>query len=188
MNPILPLEHCVPDGEPRVMPDGRLYLYGSYDICGDDTYCSREYHAFSTDNLVDWTHHGRSFHRDDSHCDIWARLYAPDCIHRDGKYCLTYCGSGAHEGIAVADTPYGPFKGGFAVDGADKDAIDPTILLDDDGQERSTTRGPSNCTLTVPVADTLLPGHDRLTGHAGALPVFPGHGLVPPDGCGVVLV
>lgn len=34
MNPILPLEHFVPDGEAREMPDGRLYLYGSYDLSG----------------------------------------------------------------------------------------------------------------------------------------------------------
>jgi predicted GH43/DUF377 family glycosyl hydrolase len=134
MNPILPLEHCVPDGEPRVMPDGRLYLYGSYDICGDDFYCSQEYHSFSSDDLVNWTHHGMSFRREDSHCDEWSRLYAPDCMHRDGTYYLTYCGPGGAEGIATADTPYGPFRNGFPVEGADGDAIDPTILLDGDGQ------------------------------------------------------
>ena len=30
-NPILPLEHHVPDSEAHVMPDGKLYIYGSYD-------------------------------------------------------------------------------------------------------------------------------------------------------------
>lgn len=133
MNPILPLEHCVPDAEPHVMPDGRLYLYGSYDICGDDFYCSQKYHAFSSDNLVDWVHHGCSFRLEDSHCDRWSRLYAPDCMYKDGRYYLTYCASSKAEGIAVADTPYGPFKNGYPVEGADGDAIDPTILLDDDG-------------------------------------------------------
>lgn len=134
MNPILPLDQCVPDAEPHVMPDGRVYLYGSYDICGYDCYCSQEYHAFSSDNLIDWVHHGKSFSIEDSHCDKWSRLYAPDCMHKDGRYYLMYCASNNGEGIAVSDKPYGPFKGAFAVEGADGDAIDPTILLDDDGE------------------------------------------------------
>ena len=30
-NPVLPPEHHIPDGEAHVMPDGKLYVYGSYD-------------------------------------------------------------------------------------------------------------------------------------------------------------
>ena len=30
-NPILPPDIHIPDGEGHVMPDGRLYIYGSYD-------------------------------------------------------------------------------------------------------------------------------------------------------------
>lgn len=40
MNPLLPLEYFV--------PDGRLYLYGSYDICGKEECCSDMLHVFST--------------------------------------------------------------------------------------------------------------------------------------------
>ena len=29
-NPILPLEFHIPDSEAHVMPDGKLYLYGSF--------------------------------------------------------------------------------------------------------------------------------------------------------------
>lgn len=32
------------------MPDGRLYVYGSWDISGSKEYCSTELHCFSTDN------------------------------------------------------------------------------------------------------------------------------------------
>ena len=46
MNPILPETCFVPDAEARVMPDGRLYIYGSWDVSGSDDYCSRELHCF----------------------------------------------------------------------------------------------------------------------------------------------
>lgn len=133
MNPILPLEHFVPDGEPRVMPDGRLHLYGSYDISGDHFYCSREYHSFSTGDMRHWEHHGRSFTVADSHLSPDLRLYAPDCVHKDGRYILCYCGQENTEGIAVSDSPTGPFGDAHPVAGADGDAIDPAILIDDDG-------------------------------------------------------
>jgi hypothetical protein len=42
------------------MPDGRLYVYGSYDQ-HDDVWCSNEYRVVSTGNLRDWTVHGTSF-------------------------------------------------------------------------------------------------------------------------------
>ena len=50
MNPTLPKKCFVPDGEGRVMPDGRLYVYGSWDISGSKEYCTTELHCFSTDN------------------------------------------------------------------------------------------------------------------------------------------
>ncbi len=55
-NPILPLEHHVPDAEAHVMPDGKLYLYGSYDD-REDVYCSEEYHVVSTPNMERWRVH-----------------------------------------------------------------------------------------------------------------------------------
>ena len=65
MNPALPKKCFVPDGEGRVMPDGRLYVYGSWDISGSKEYCSTELHCFSTDNLIDWVDHGVIFRNDD---------------------------------------------------------------------------------------------------------------------------
>ena len=52
-NPVLPLACHVPDGEAHVMPDGKLYLYGSYDL-HSDVYCSEEYHVVSTPDLKHW--------------------------------------------------------------------------------------------------------------------------------------
>lgn len=55
-NPILPLQHHVPDSEAHVMPDGKLYIYGSYDD-RDDVYCSDKYHVVSTPDMKHWTVH-----------------------------------------------------------------------------------------------------------------------------------
>lgn len=135
MNPVLPREHFVPDGEARVMPDGRLYVYGSYDISGRNAYCSDVLHVFSTDDLIHWTDHGVCFRTSDvpwveENCE----LYAPDCIHRNGRYYLYFCLSNQAEGVAVADHPWGPFVDPKPIVGADGDGIDPAVFVDDDGQ------------------------------------------------------
>lgn len=59
-NPVLPVNLHIPDPEAHVMPDGRVYVYGSWDQ-EENVYCSREYRVFSSDNMVDWTDHGISF-------------------------------------------------------------------------------------------------------------------------------
>lgn len=59
-NPVLPLKYHVPDSEGHVMPDGRLYIYGSYDD-REDIYCSEKYHVVSTPDLEHWTVHEEAF-------------------------------------------------------------------------------------------------------------------------------
>ena len=135
MNPVLPRNHFVPDGEAHEMPDGRLYVYGSYDVSGAKRYCSDVLHVFSTDDMVHWTDHGVSFCCSDI---PWAEdgcsLFAPDCIHRDGKYYLYFCLSNNAEGVAVADQPWGPFTDPQPIAPANGDSIDPAIFVDDDDQ------------------------------------------------------
>ncbi len=58
-NPILPLEYHIPDSEAHVMPDGKLYVYGSYDD-REDVYCSEKYHVVSTPDMEHWTIHDES--------------------------------------------------------------------------------------------------------------------------------
>lgn len=55
-NPVLPLDIHVPDCEARVMPDGKLYIYGSFDN-REDVFCSEEYHVISTPDMKEWTVH-----------------------------------------------------------------------------------------------------------------------------------
>lgn len=57
-------------------------------------------------------------------------LYAPDCACKDGKYYLYFCMSDYSEGVAVSDSPEGPFKNPVQLPAG---GIDPAIFIDDDG-------------------------------------------------------
>lgn len=173
-NPILPLKYHVPDSEAHVMPDGKLYIYGSFDN-RDDVYCSEEYHVVSTADMENWTIYDKSMDGNDvpwfrdpdapKYPGIdWSKptpfiqkmlaamkengddmmenfeqedenppalLFAPDCIYKDGKYYLYFCMKDDSEGVAVSDSPMGPFENPvrFPIGG-----IDPAIFIDDDGQ------------------------------------------------------
>ena len=57
-------------------------------------------------------------------------LYAPDCAYKDGKYYLYFCMSDYSEGVAVSDTPEGPFENPVRLPCG---GIDPAVFIDDDG-------------------------------------------------------
>jgi len=114
-----------------------MYLYGSYDISGRTSYCSWEYRVFSSADLIDWKDHGESFRSTDPDSDVpWssAPLFAPDCIFYNGVYYLFFCSADRSEGIAKSLSPTGRFTNAAPVEGANGDAIDPAVLVDDDGQ------------------------------------------------------
>ncbi len=116
------------------MPDGRIYLYGSFDISGETFYCSPKFHVFSSGDLVNWTDHGQSFSVKEGHSRETKRLFAPDCIEHGGRFYQFYCGDDWSEGVAVSGYPSGPFSEASPLAGADKDGIDPAVLKDDDGR------------------------------------------------------
>lgn len=49
----------MPDSEGHVMPDGKLYVYGSFDD-REDVYCSEKYHVVSTTDMEHWIIHEES--------------------------------------------------------------------------------------------------------------------------------
>jgi glycosyl hydrolase family 43 len=72
--------------------------------------------AFSSPDLVNWTRHPRII---DTAAVTWARraMWAPSVIAKDGKYFLFFSANDIQNdeqiggiGVAVADTPSGPFK------------------------------------------------------------------------------
>ncbi len=132
-NPILPEHIFVPDVEAHVWEDGRIYLYGSFDIKGNSSFCSDVHHVYSSDDMVHWVDHGVVFSLADS---TWAQdcgaLYAPDCAYRDGWYYLYYCVPDGRCGVAKSQSPTGPFTDVGQIEGVW--GIDPAVLIDDDGQ------------------------------------------------------
>lgn len=58
-------------------------------------------------------------------------LYAPDCMEKNGKYYLYFCMSDYSEGVAVSDSPTGPFREPRQMACA---GIDPAVFTDDDGK------------------------------------------------------
>ena len=134
MNPILPIHHFVPDVEARQWDDERMYLYGSYDISGRTSYCSWEYRVFSSADLIHWQNHGESFRTAPPNPSLdWVDtpLYAPDCVYHNGRYYLFFCTADNREGVAESLSPTGPFTNPVPIEGADGDAIDPAVLVDD---------------------------------------------------------
>lgn len=144
-NPLLPSDAHYADGEARVGTDGRLYVYGSRDT-DESRYCSDEYRVISTSDMREWTVHDLAFSTDRV---SWAgatvagfelaphatptppMLYAPDAIERGGRHYLYFCLSDESEGVAVSDSPTGPFHDARRLPAA---GIDPAVLLDDDGR------------------------------------------------------
>lgn len=120
-NPFLPLYECIPDGEPHVFGD-RVYLYGSHDKLGGETFCMLDYTVYSApvDDLTDWRCEG-VIYRAEQDPDYAKRkyMYAPDVVQgNDGRYYLYYCmsgdfGVGGYHGpisVAVCDTPAGQYE------------------------------------------------------------------------------
>ena len=120
-NPFLPLGECIPDGEPHVFGD-RVYLYGSHDKEGGETFCMLDYTVYSApmDDLSDWRKEG-VIYRADQDPDYANRkfMYAPDVVQgNDGRYYLYYCMSGDYGvggyfgpiSVAVCDTPAGKYE------------------------------------------------------------------------------
>lgn len=137
-NPIVSPGVYIADPSARVWKDGRIYIYGSRDE-SPEYYCSRSYHVLSSDDMLNWTLHENSFasagpNDEVPYSDV--PLYAPDCQYHDGKYYLYYCQPIAVQtgGVAISDSPTGPFRGGTSIDLGDKAQIDPNVFIDDDGQ------------------------------------------------------
>ena len=148
-NPYLPLNEYVPDGEPRVFGN-RVYIYGSHDSAHASVYCPGHYVTWSAsvEDLTDWRYEGVIYKRnqDPSNADDTLQLWAPDATQGpDGRYYIYYCFNFRQEiGVAVADTPIGPFEFYGHVkypnnkyDGKILDEgmpFDPAVLCDEDGR------------------------------------------------------
>ena len=131
---------CTSDPAPMVWND-RLYVYTGHDEDGADFFWMQEWRIYSTDDMVNWTDHGSPLALEDF---TWAddRAWASQCVERDGKFYWYICAhskisNGMAIGVAVGDSPTGPFRDALGkplFENGSWDHIDPTVLIDDDGQ------------------------------------------------------
>jgi arabinoxylan arabinofuranohydrolase len=147
-NPVVQTMYTA-DPAPIVIGD-TLFLYVGHDE--DDApakgYLMREYRLFTTTDMVNWTDRGAPLKMSQI---SWSTndASAAQLIERNGKY-YWYFSTGNRDvpgvsvGVAVADSPYGPFKDALGkaliTNNMTKysqnswDDLDPTVFIDDDGQ------------------------------------------------------
>ncbi|MBX4179091.1 family 43 glycosylhydrolase [Streptomyces geysiriensis] len=132
-SPVLPGLYADPDVR---YVDGRYWIYPTTD--GFPGWSGTRFKAFSSRDLVHWTDHGVIL---DLGPDVsWAdgNAWAPAIAERDGKYYFYFCAE-QQIGVAVADSPAGPFKDALGGPLVGKgrfsgQMIDPSVFTDDDGR------------------------------------------------------
>ena len=125
------------DPAPLVYND-TVFLYTSHDEDDAMGFKMLDWLLYYSTDMVNWTEYGAvASLKDFDWVPYDNGAWAVQCIERNGKFYL-YCPmpGGVGIGVLVADTPYGPFKdplGKALIKNSNHD-IDPTIMIDDDGQ------------------------------------------------------
>ncbi|MBG0856298.1 family 43 glycosylhydrolase [Streptomyces spinoverrucosus] len=131
-SPILPGLYADPDIK---YMNGRYWIYPTTD--GFPGWSGTQFKAFSSRDLVHWKDHGVIL---DLGPDVsWAdrNAWAPAIAEKDGTYYFYFCAE-QQIGVAVADSPAGPFKDALGKPLVPKgqlsgQMIDPSVYTDDDG-------------------------------------------------------
>ncbi len=124
------------NADPNIVRFGdTYYIYATTD--GIDGWGSTTFKVWSSKDLATWTEHPTILDLADvswAHTNAWA----PSIGFANGKYYFYFCAAG-NIGVAVSDSPLGPFKdsGKPLIDRKDYNnaqQIDPGVFTDDDGQ------------------------------------------------------
>jgi len=147
-NPVITHKYT---GDPAALVvKDQVYLYTGHDVAPleKNFYEMHEWLVFSSNDLATWTEHPVPLKVTDF---VWAKddAWASQVIERNGKF-YWYVSvehktiPGKAIGVAVSDSPIGPFKDarGSAIITNDMtkqtsiswDDIDPSVIIDDDGQ------------------------------------------------------
>ena len=148
-NPVVSYKYL---GDPAALVhDGTVYIYAGHDECPapQQYYLMNEWCIFSTKDMKTFTEHAYTLKATDFN---WAKgeAWASQVIEHNGKFYWYVTVEhatipGKSIGVAVSDSPIGPFKDarGSALITNDMttqytsiawDDIDPTVFIDDDGQ------------------------------------------------------
>lgn len=155
--------------------DGTLYLYTGHDVASTHAtnYVMADWQVFSTRDMKHWKRHGICLSPQTFAPWGGGDAYAAQCVERNGKfYWYVAMGHNADAeskggmciGVAVADSPTGPFRDAIGKAlitnemTTDKphswDDIDPSVFVDDDGQAYMVW-GNGSCKI-VPLKENMI--------------------------------
>lgn len=118
--------------------NGRVYLYTGHDEDGSTYFTMREWRVYSSADMVNWTDHGSPMSLATfswASADAWAG----QVVQRNSKFYwyvpVKNRASGRMSiGVGVSNSPTGPFTDALGRPLVENGEIDPTVLVDDDGQ------------------------------------------------------
>ncbi|WP_242642670.1 family 43 glycosylhydrolase [Lentzea alba] len=125
------------NADPNIVRFGdTYYIYATTD--GFPGWSSTSFNAWSSKDLVNWTKHEKILDLGPGVSWADSRAWAPTIAQKNGKYYFYFCAD-AKIGVAVADSPTGPFtdvlgKPLIASNPNGGQAIDPAVFTDDNGQ------------------------------------------------------
>ncbi|WP_258104238.1 family 43 glycosylhydrolase [Marinoscillum sp. MHG1-6] len=147
-NPII--RHKYTADPAALVHDGVFYIYSGQDIGDGSYYNMPNWCVFSSEDMETWYEHPVPLKANTFNWTKDNSSWASQVIERDGKFYWYVSaehasGSGKAIGVAVSDSPTGPFEDarGSAIitndmttrwTGISWDDIDPTVWIDDDGQ------------------------------------------------------
>ena len=106
-----------------LLHDGKYYLYA--------TNAKDGFKVSESDDLINWTDRGYCLKKDDVIGEEY--FWAPEVMYHNSKFYMIYTSS-PHIGVAVSDSPLGPFKQKDKKWAIEKEAIDGHFFKDDDGE------------------------------------------------------
>ncbi|GIE16815.1 glycoside hydrolase [Paractinoplanes ferrugineus] len=118
--------------------NNRVYLYTGHDEDNSTYFTMKEWRVYSSADMVNWTDHGSPLNLASF---SWAssNAWAGQTVYRNGKFYwyvpMTVRATGAMGiGVAVSNSPTGPFTDAIGKPLVSNGQIDPTVFVDDDGQ------------------------------------------------------
>ena len=118
--------------------NGRVYLYTGHDEDGSTNFTMKEWRVWSSADMVNWTDHGSPLNLASFR---WAstNAWAGQAIERNGRFYwyvpMTHATTGRMAiGVAVSDSPTGPFSDALGHPLVENGEFDPTVFIDSNGQ------------------------------------------------------
>lgn len=135
-NPIV--QHIYTADPAPLVYNGRVYLYTGHDEDGSTWFTMKEWRVWSSADMVNWTDHGSPLSLANF---SWAsaNAWAGQVVPRNGKFYwyvpVTDRATGRYAiGVAVSNSPTGPFTDALGHPLVENNEIDPTVFIDDNGQ------------------------------------------------------